>query len=157
MKLFIAVIALTLAVASQASYIPEVASYPSWPVSSTSVWPSNGIYAQGAYNAWPQTTAASWNAQPYVNSWSASAWSPAASIYNNGLYGHKTVVQANVAKAAYPWGQPWGTYGAGAPVYGLGYNGGYLSSVPVSNQIAVTSGSYHVAPVSVGGHQLIVA
>ncbi|XP_065083679.1 uncharacterized protein LOC135705754 [Ochlerotatus camptorhynchus] len=154
MKVFIAIFALTLAVASQASYIPEEASYPSWPVSSTSVWPSNGIYAQGAYNAWPHTTAANWNAQPYVNSWSASAWSPAASIYNNGLYGHKT---ANVANAAYPWGQPWGTYGAGAPVYGLGYNGGYLSSVPVSKQIAVTPSSYHVSPFSVGGQKLIVA
>ncbi|XP_021703367.1 uncharacterized protein LOC110677075 [Aedes aegypti] len=153
MKVSIAIIALTLAVASQASYIPETAAYSSWPVS-TSVWPPNGVYGKGLHNDWSYANANNWNAYPSVNSWS-SAWSPYG--YNNGLYGHKTVVQANVAKSAYPWGLPWGTYG-NAGVYGWGHNGGYLSSVPVSKQIAATAGPVYVAPsVPFAGQKLIVA
>ncbi|KXJ69785.1 hypothetical protein RP20_CCG025835 [Aedes albopictus] len=142
MKVFITIIALTLAVASQASYISE-APYASWPVS-TSVWPSYGVYGKGLYNnAWPYAKSDAWNTHSYINS-----WSPAWSQYygsDNGLYGHNV----NVLKSAYSWGQPWGTYG-NAGVHGWGNHGGYLSSVPVSKQIAATPGSVHVAPVREG-------
>ncbi|KXJ74482.1 hypothetical protein RP20_CCG013573 [Aedes albopictus] len=151
MKVFSAIITLTLAVASQASYISEP-TYPSWPVS-TSVWPSYGVYGKGLYNnnAWQHANSAAWNGHSsYVNSWSP-AWSQ-YNGYDNGLYGHNI----NVLKSEYPWGQPWGTY-RNAGVYGWGHHGGYLSSVPVSKQIAATPGSVHVAPVPVGGEKLIVA
>ncbi|KXJ69781.1 hypothetical protein RP20_CCG025831 [Aedes albopictus] len=135
MKIFITIIALTLAVATQASYISE-APHPSWPVS-TSVWPSYGVYGKGLYNnAWQHANSAAWNAHSYVNSWSP-AWSQ-YNGYDNGLYGHNV----NAWKSAYPWGQPWGTYG-NARGYGWGHHGGYLS-VPVSKQIAATPGSVHV-------------
>ncbi|EAT46603.1 AAEL002180-PA [Aedes aegypti] len=149
MKVFIAIIALTLTVASQASYVPE-AAYPSWPVS-TSVWPPYGVYGKGLYNAWPHANVAAWNGHSYVNSWSPE-WAPSYG-YDNGLYGHKV----NSLNSAYSWGLPWETYGNAAGVYGWGHKGGYLSSVPVSKQIAATPGSFHVAPVPVGGEKLIVA
>ncbi|KAL9707256.1 hypothetical protein quinque_010774 [Culex quinquefasciatus] len=75
-----------------------------------------------------------------------------------GLYGgHKTVVQANLGhETPYPWGQPWGTYGAG--VYGgaWGHHGLAQTVVPVSKQIAATPGSVHVAAVPVGGEKVVV-
>ncbi|KXJ69782.1 hypothetical protein RP20_CCG025832 [Aedes albopictus] len=153
MKVFIAIIALTLAVASQASYIPETASYSTWPVS-TSVWPPNGLYGKGLNNGWGYADAGNWNSYPSINSWS-SAWSPYG--YNNGLYGRKTVVEPNVAKSAYPWGLPWGTYG-NAGAYGWGHHGSYVSSVPVIKQIAASAGPVYVAPsVSYAGQKVIVA
>ncbi|KXJ74481.1 hypothetical protein RP20_CCG013572 [Aedes albopictus] len=149
MKVFTAIIALTLAVASQASYIPEAAPYSTWPVS-TSVWPPNGLYAKGLNNGWGYADAGNWNTYPSINSWS-SAWSPYG--YNNGLYGRKTVVEPNVAKLAYPWG----TYG-NAGVYGWGHHGGYVSSVPVTKQIAVSAGPVYASPsIPYAGQKVIVA
>ncbi|KXJ74486.1 hypothetical protein RP20_CCG008153 [Aedes albopictus] len=151
MKVFIAIIALTLAVASQASYIPEAASYSTWSFS-TSVWPPNGLYGKGLNNGWAYADAGNWNTYPSINSWSTAAWSPYG--YNNGLYGHKTVVQANVAKSAYPWGLPWGTYGS-AGVYGWDHQ---FQSVPVTKQLATGAGSVYVTPsISYAGQKVIVA
>nr|XP_019564347.2 uncharacterized protein LOC109432475 [Aedes albopictus] len=154
MKVFIAIIALTLAVASQASYIPEAAPYSTWPVS-TLVWPPNGLYGKGLNNDWAYADAGNWNSYPNINSWSPAAWSPYG--YNNGLYGRKTVVEPNVAKSAYPWGLPWGTYG-NAGVYGWGHHGGYVSSVPVTKQIAVSAGPIYASPsISYAAQKVIVA
>ncbi|KAL1374267.1 hypothetical protein pipiens_000773, partial [Culex pipiens pipiens] len=100
------------------------------------------------------------NAYPYAGAWSGAGW-PATSVYGGlygGLYGgHKTVVQANLGhEAAYPWGQPWGTYGAGVYGAGWGHHGLAQTVVPVSKQIAATPGSVHVAPVPVGGEKVVV-
>ncbi|XP_055644164.1 uncharacterized protein LOC129780187 [Toxorhynchites rutilus septentrionalis] len=106
MKFFIAIIALVLAVAAQASYVPAVLdNHLSWPVSS-SVWPSNGIYGKtllapaavtkyahpGIYgNAWPV----------YGKTWGYSA-PVVTKVVDNGLWNY-------------------GGYG-----YGLGYNKHWL-------------------------------
>ncbi|XP_019539918.2 shematrin-like protein 2 [Aedes albopictus] len=162
MKFFIAFLALALA-AAEAGYAPAAV-----PVA-TSVWPAYGVYGKGAVSAWPYghdgwNNAAGWNTwNNGWNSWSddghssygypgyaAGAWSPAN-------YGHKTVVvHANSGKTAYPYGLPWGTYGAG--VHGwTGHHGGYLPTiVPVSKQVAATPGSVHVAAVPVGGEKVVV-
>ncbi|KXJ80800.1 hypothetical protein RP20_CCG023445 [Aedes albopictus] len=163
MKFFIAFLALAFA-AAEAGYAPAAV-----PVA-TSVWPAyGGVYGQSAVSAWPYghdgwNNAAGWNTwNNGWNSWNddghgwygypyaaASAWSPAN-------YGHKTVVvEANLGKTAYPYGLPWGTYGAGAQGW-TGHHGGYLPTVvTVSKQVAATPGSVHVAAVPVGGEKVVV-
>ncbi|XP_029727635.2 uncharacterized protein LOC115265826 [Aedes albopictus] len=172
MKFFIAFLAMAFA-AAEAGYAPAAV-----PVT-TSVWPAyGGLYGKSVVSAWPYghdgwnngwgngwNNAAGWNTwNNGWNSWNndghgwygypygaAGAWSPAH------YGGHKTVVQANLGKAAYPWGLPWGTYGAG--VHGwTGHHGGYLPTtvVPVSKQVAATPGSVHVAAVPVGGEKVVV-
>ncbi|XP_065083718.1 uncharacterized protein LOC135705794 [Ochlerotatus camptorhynchus] len=144
MKSFIALVIASLTVAAQGSYLPTInTAAVAWPYSS----------ARNSWNGWN-----TWDNQhhhddglvayPYVNDWSSA---PVASAYGpSGLYGHKTVVQENLGGHAYPWGLPWGTYGAGG--YG-GHHGWGKSVVPVSKMIAATPGSLHVAPVPVGGKE----
>ncbi|XP_055588887.1 uncharacterized protein LOC129741204 [Uranotaenia lowii] len=151
MKVIFALIVVSLAVLSHASYLP-----------STSVWP----YSNGDWNSWN-----SWNNWNGLNTWTGShlgltggypssyynnLWT-SPSLYDGGLYGgHKTVVQTNVVNGGYPWEQPWGTYGAG--VYGWGgysHHGYAKTVVPVEKQVAATPGSVHVAPVPVDGVKVV--
>ncbi|XP_055548223.1 uncharacterized protein LOC129731883 [Wyeomyia smithii] len=129
MKVFIALLVATLAIAAHASYVPAA-----WPVSSHG-WNSwNGW--NGWDNSWEDHSSHGWPA--YEHSW------PAASLYDNhgwnGWYGPKaTLVQANVAKVAAPWGLPWGSYGYG--------HNKYQEAVPVAKYIAANPGAVHVAPL----------
>ncbi|KAL1398282.1 hypothetical protein pipiens_009097 [Culex pipiens pipiens] len=134
MKVFVALLFTTLVAASQASYLPSAWSYNnglnSWnghlggyPYAPglSAGWPATSVYG-GLYGGHKTVVQANLghNAYPYAGAWSGAGW-PTTSVYGGlygGLYGgHKTVVQANLGhEATYPWGQPWGTYGAG--VYG---------------------------------------
>ncbi|XP_039450938.1 shematrin-like protein 1 [Culex pipiens pallens] len=176
MKIFVALLFTTLAVASQASYLPSAWPYAnglnSWnnwnghvgyPYASglSASWPAASVYG-GLYGGHKTVVQANLghNAYPYAGAWSGAGW-PATSVYGGlygGLYGgHKTVVQANLGhEAAYPWGQPWGTYGAGVYGAGWGHHGLAQTVVPVSKQIAATPGSVHVASVPVGGEKVVV-
>ncbi|XP_021703349.1 uncharacterized protein LOC110677061 isoform X2 [Aedes aegypti] len=101
MKAIIALVIGTLAVAAQGSYLPATTAV----VSGATAWPYNaGWNSWNGWNNWDNHYNGHHGlaAYPY-----AQGWSPAY-----GLYGHKT---------SYPWGQPWGTYGAGyAGNYGWG-------------------------------------
>ncbi|XP_001842061.2 uncharacterized protein LOC6031229 [Culex quinquefasciatus] len=172
MKVFVALLFTTLVAASQASYLPSAWSYDlnSWnghlggyPYASglSAGWPATSVYG-GLYGEHKTVFQANLghNAYPYAGAWSGAGW-PTTSVYGSlygGLYGgHKTVVQANLGhETPYPWGQPWGTYGAG--VYGgaWGHHGLAQTVVPVSKQIAATPGSVHVAAVPVGGEKVVV-
>ncbi|XP_055635399.1 uncharacterized protein LOC129775126 [Toxorhynchites rutilus septentrionalis] len=131
MKVFIALLVATLAVAAQGSYLPTV-------------WPQHG-----AWNAWN-----GWNG---LNTWDnhglvAKSWSPAwpvASQWNNGWNGYYGGVNKLNS-----WGLPWAGYGAGA--YGWGSHGLAHTVVPVSKQIASTPGSLHVAPVPLDGVKAVL-
>ncbi|XP_039439275.1 uncharacterized protein LOC120420343 [Culex pipiens pallens] len=174
MKVFVALLFTTLVAASQASYLSSAWSYDnglnSWnghlggyPYANglSAGWPATSVYG-GLYGGHKTVVQANLghNAYPYAGAWSGAGW-PTTSVYGGlygGLYGgHKTVVQANLGhEATYPWGQPWGTYGAG--VYGgaWGHHGLAQTVVPVSKQIAATPGSVHVAAVPVGGEKVVV-
>ncbi|XP_055549132.1 uncharacterized protein LOC129732348 [Wyeomyia smithii] len=152
MKIFIAVLVATLAVAAQASY--EHSSY--WP-SHSAGWSSwnNG------WNGWNGWNGHQVAAYPVAKTW-ASSW-PATGLYNNGwsgYYGGYDKINSwaqpwgtygagwgyqNVAKTVVPsvkvnsWGLPWGSYGAGA--YGWDHPEVVKTIVPVAKQVA------YVAPV----------
>nr|XP_029727641.1 uncharacterized protein LOC115265833 [Aedes albopictus] len=115
MKAIFALVIASLAVAAHGSYLPATTAVVT---GATAAWPYNAGW--NSWNGWNDWN--NWNGYynqhhglvgyPYAQDWSPT----------HGLYGHKTVVQANLGgHASYPWGLPWGSYGAGyAGNYGWG-------------------------------------
>ncbi|XP_053692461.1 uncharacterized protein LOC128740909 [Sabethes cyaneus] len=137
MKVFIALFAVAMASAAQASYLPAV----------DSAWSHSGL-GWNSWNDWDDWNGNHIAAYPYAKSWS-SAW-PAASLYNgwDGQYG----LGLNKVNS---WGLPWGTYGADHGAYGWGHPGLVKTVVPVAKQIAATPGSLHIAPVPLGPEKVV--
>ncbi|XP_029727607.1 uncharacterized protein LOC115265804 [Aedes albopictus] len=112
MKTFIAFLIASLAVTVQGSYLPA-ATTTVVAASPTSAWPYSTAW--NSWNGWNK-----WNDyQPHYQQHGlvaypsyAQDWSPAYGVYGGG---HKTEVQANLGghAASYPWGLPWGSFGAG--------------------------------------------